>query len=309
MQIVKGLFSALCTAIALVFVAAGFVCIANGHRPLFYLIDIFTLPALSIAVVVTAVFALVRQVRAAVLGLVGVALLAIALAPQVFPHQPAAPASAQPVKMVWGNLFVKNREPQKLLPWIAEKKPDIVTLVEVNADARADLIDRLKVDYPYMVVRYDMVIASRWPLANARPRPAGFALVTVTVKTPQGPLNLAVTHLTRPWPFTAPPEQPRHFERLKDALTPLPPSKFVLTGDFNTTPSAALMRDFAKGMGLHAAPALTGTWEGQLPSLMRVTIDNVLGSADINLSHREVGPDDGSDHRPVYVEIRAAKTN
>lgn len=307
MQILKGLFSALCTAIALAFVAAGFVCIANGHRPLFYLLDIFTLPALSAAVIVTAVFAIVRQVRAACLSLLGVVLLATAMAPQVFPKQGTPDPAVQPVKMVWANLFVRNPEPQKLLPWIAEKKPDVVALVEVNADARADLIDKLKVTYPYMVVRYDMVLASRWPLSHAEPRPAGFALVTVTVKTPQGPLNLAVTHLTRPWPFTAPTDQPRHFERLKDALTPLPPSRFVLAGDFNTTPSAALMRDFAKGMGLHAAPALTGTWEGQLPSLMRVTIDNVLAGADLNLSSREVGPDDGSDHRPVYVEIRPVK--
>jgi endonuclease/exonuclease/phosphatase (EEP) superfamily protein YafD len=37
-----------------------------------------------------------------------------------------------------------------------------------------------------------------------------------------------------------------------------------------------------------------------------VTIDNVLATSDVNLSHREVGPDDGSDHRPVYVEIRSA---
>ncbi len=309
MPIARTVFSALCTAIALAFVAAGFVCIANGHRPLFYLIDIFTLPILSIAVVVTAGFALIRQVRAAVLGLVAVALLSIAMAPQVFPQQKAPAPEAQPIKMVWANLFVRNREPQRILPWIAEKKPDIVALVEVNQDARADLIDKLKIIYPYMIVRYDMVVASRWPLSHARPRPAGFALVTVTVKTPQGPLNLAVTHLTRPWPFTAPPEQPQHFERLKDALAPLPPSRFVLAGDFNTTPSAALMRDFAKGMGLHAAPALTGTWEGQLPSLMRVTIDNILASSDVNLSRREIGPDDGSDHRPVYVEIRTAKAN
>jgi len=309
MQIVRGLFSALCTAVALAFVAAGFMCVANSHRHLFYLIDIFTLPILSGAVLVTLVLAVIRQVRAAVLGVVAVVLLGLAVAPQVFPHQKRADPAAQPVRMIWANLFVRNPEPQKLLPWIAEKKPDIVALVEVNHDARADLIDRLKVDYPYMVVRYDMVIASRWPLAHADPRPAGFALVTVTVKTPRGPLNLAVTHLTRPWPFTSPPEQPRQFERLKDALTPLPPSNFVLTGDFNTTPSAAQLRDFAKSFDLHAAPALTGTWRADLPGLMRVTIDNILASKDLNLSHREVGPDDGSDHRPVYVEIRPVKTN
>jgi endonuclease/exonuclease/phosphatase (EEP) superfamily protein YafD len=83
----------------------------------------------------------------------------------------------------------------------------------------------------------------------------------------------------------------------------------VLTGDFNTTPSAAQLRDFAKDLDLHAAPAVTGTWRADLPGLMRVTIDNILASQDLNLSHREVGPDNGSDHRPVYVEISPTKTN
>ncbi len=307
MQIVRGLFSALCTAVALAFVAAGFVCVANGHRHVFYLIDIFTLPILSGAVVLTLVLALIRQVRAAILAVVAVVLLSIAMAPQVFPRQESPDPAARPIRMIWANLYVRNPEPQKLLPWIAEKKPDIIALVEVNHDARADLIDRLKVGYPYMVVRYDMVIASRWPLSHADPRPAGFALVTVSVKTPQGPLNLAVTHLTRPWPFTEPGDQPRQFARLKDSLAPLPPSRFVLTGDFNTTPSAAQLHDFAKGLDLHAAPALTGTWRADLPAPMRVNIDNILASADLNLSKREVGPDDGSDHRPVYVEIRPVR--
>lgn len=309
MQIVRGLFSALCTAIALAFVAAGFVCIANGHRHVFYLIDIFTLPILSGAVVLTLVLAAIRQVRAAVLGVIAVVLLGIATAPQAFPHQGAPDPASQPIKMIWANLYVLNPEPQKVLPWIDEKKPDIVAFVEVNHDARADLIDRLKANYPYMVVHYDMLIASRWPLAHAEPRPAGFALVTVTVKTPQGPLNLAVTHLTRPWPFTEPGDQPRQFARLKDSLSPLPPSRFLLAGDFNSTPSGAQLHDFAKGLDLHAAPAVTGTWRADLPGLLRVTIDNVLASSDLNLSSREVGPDDGSDHRPVYVEIRPVKAD
>ncbi|WP_443750510.1 endonuclease/exonuclease/phosphatase family protein [Asticcacaulis solisilvae] len=307
MQIVKGVFSALCTAIALALVASGFVCVANGHRHVFYLIDIFTLPILSVAVIAILAFAAIRQVRAAALGAVAVLLLGIAMAPQVFPHQAAPDPGAQPIRMVWANLYVLNPEPQKILPWIETKKPDIVAFVEINRDARADLIDKLKVTYPYMVVHYDMLIASRWPLAHAQPRPAGFALVTLTVKTPQGPLNLAVTHLTRPWPFTEPGDQPRQFARLEDSLKPLPPSRFVLAGDFNTTPSAAQLRDFAKSLDIHAAPALTGTWRADLPGLMRVTIDNILASSDLNLSKREVGPDDGSDHRPVYVEIRPVK--
>ncbi len=307
MRILGILFSALCTALAAALALLGFVCLATPHRPLFYLIDIFTLPILTAAVIATVIFAVVRQVRASVLGVIAVVLLAFAMAPQVMPHQRPADTTATPIKLVWGNMWVQNPHPQKILPWLAQKKPDIVALVEVNGHERADLIRRLKPDYPYMTVRYDMVVASRYPMAHAIARPAGFALVTVTVTTPQGPVFLAVTHLTRPWPFTAPADQPRQFARLSDSLKPLPTSRVIVVGDFNTTPSAAQLRDFARGLDLHTVPALRGTWETSLPNLMRVTIDNVLGSADLHLSHRDVGPDDGSDHRPVYVEIYPTK--
>jgi len=182
-----------------------------------------------------------------------------------------------------------------------------VTLVEVAPAQRKAMIKALKADYPYMAVRYDMIVASRWPITNPKPREAGFALMTLTVKAPEGPINLAVTHLTRPWPFTDPRAQPRQFDRLADALAPLPDGRIVLVGDFNTTPSAALMRDFAGKLDLHTVPALRGTWESALPSIGRVTIDNVLASGDLHLSGRETGPANGSDHSPVYVEIRATQ--
>ncbi len=299
-------FSAVCTALGALAVALGFICVANPHRPLFYLIDIFTLPILSVTAVLTALFMLVRQPRAAALGTLATVLLIIAMAPQVFPKQAPADANAKPVKLLWANMFVRNATQEKLLPWVAAKNPDIVALVEVAPAQRKDMIDKLKIDYPYMAVRYDMIVASRYPIANAKPRPAGFALVTLTVKTPQGPLNLAVTHLTRPWPFTQPKDQPRQFARLADALMPLPDGRMVLVGDFNTTPSAALLHDFTGKLDLHTVPALNGTWESALPSIGRVTIDNVLATRDLNLSRRETGPANGSDHSPVYVEIRTA---
>ena len=82
----------------------------------------------------------------------------------------------------------------------------------------------------------------------------------------------------------------------------------VLVGDFNSSPYAAHLRDFAERREMSMAYGLPGTWYSVLPAIGRVTIDNVLVSRDLHLSNRQVGPNTGSDHSPVYVEIRPAKT-
>ena len=82
---------------------------------------------------------------------------------------------------------------------------------------------------------------------------------------------------------------------------------FVLVGDFNTPPCAAQLHDFTRRMGLHTAPALWGTWRTNLPGFLRITIDNAMASPDLNLGRRQVGSFDGSDHRPIVVDIRPVK--
>jgi len=140
-------------------------------------------------------------------------------------------------------------------------------MVEVNPFARDAMMASLKRDRPYVITRYDMVVASRWPLMNVRRGGVGFALLTTTVKAPGGDLTLAVAHLTRPWPFSDPVDQPRQLARLSAAVKPMTDRHFVMVGDFNTPPSASGLGDFLKQRNLHAAPAFFGTWISVLPGV------------------------------------------
>jgi len=302
----KSLLSWLCVAVSAAFAVAGVICLCNPHRALLYLLDIFTLPVLTGAVLWLAFILAVRQFRAAAVAGLAVLILASAMGPQVFPAQKPA-ADTPPVRLVFANLLIRNRQPERILPWIAAERPDVVAAVEANPWARQKLMDALRRERPYVVTRYDMVVASRWPITDPLPRGQGFALITMTIKVPGGDLKLAVAHLTRPWPFKDPEDQPRQFARLEAALAPLARDHFVLVGDFNTPPCAAQLHDFARHMDLHTAPALWGTWRTNLPGPLRVTIDNAMASPDLNLSRRRVGGFDGSDHRPIAVDIRPAK--
>lgn len=303
---ISTLFSGLCIAVAAIPIALGLICLANPHRPLFYLIDIFSVPILSGAVLLAGLFLMIRQPRAAMVSGFGAALLLAAVVPQAWPSHAPADDKAEPVRLIWSNRFMRNTEPEKLLDWVAEKDPDIVVLAEVTPGKRETVIGGLRKTLPHIVERYDMIIASRWPLSRMRAPDDRFALVSVSVKTPAGPIRLAATHLTRPWPFQPPDYQPRHFDKLDRNLGNTQ-ERLVLVGDFNTTPSAALISNFAKDQSLKPAPGLLGTWPSSLPAFARVSIDNVLATPDLNLSNRQTGPGLGSDHNPVYVEIRPAR--
>lgn len=294
-------------AVAVVMVAVAVLCLANPHRAAFYLIDIFSVPLFTSFVAVTAVLGLLRQKWSGGFAVMACLLMGIALWPQMSPIQAAPAHEAKPVRLVFANLLIRNMEPERLLPWVEEQDADIVAVIEANGRAKSVLIEGLRKTRPHIATRYDMVVASRYPLRWIRPRPAGFALMTVDVDAPGRTFTLAVAHLTRPWPFSDPQDQPRQFARMSRSLGREMRQDFVLVGDFNTTPSASAMRDFMNDTGLHNAAGVRGTWPSFLPSLLRVSIDNALASPDLVLSHRQVGGFTGSDHRPVSVDIRQAR--
>lgn len=299
--------SAVCVVIALPIVATGVICLLNPIDGLLYLIDIFTQPLLTASVLLTIAILLLRRYRVAAFSALGVALMLVSILPQTVPNQAPVDEDATPLTLVWSNMFVQNPVPQKILPWIAEKNPDIVVLVEVTYKQRKAMADILKDSYPYVTRSNDMIIASRYPVTTPTARVRGFIAYSMTVRTPKGPITLVAAHLTRPWPYTAEGKQPYQFEHLYEGLKYLPREKMVLVGDFNSSPYAAHLRDFAKRRDMSIAYGLPGTWYSVLPAIGRVTIDNVLVSRDLHLSNRQVGPSTGSDHSPVYVEIRPAK--
>lgn len=303
----RTLLSALCLVPAVLSAGLGLVCLFNPHRPLLYLIDIFTLPGLSTTLVLAAILWGFRLRPASWIATGAVVLFVLAIWPQAFPRQLPADRGQPRVRMVFANMLIRNERPKKILPWITMQNPDVIAMVEVNPFARQAMMAELQHDRPYVVTRYDMVMASRYPLSNVQRGGVGFALMTATVKAPSGDITVAVAHLTRPWPFTDSGDQPRQFARLSEALKPLAGHRFILVGDFNTPPCASGLGDFMRARKLHAAGALGGTWISVLPGFLRVNIDNAMASGDLNLSRRRVGPYDGSDHRPVVVDIYPAK--
>ncbi len=81
--------------------------------------------------------------------------------------------------------------------------------------------------------------------------------------------------------------------------------RFVVLGDFNTTPWSVRFSELLERSGLSESPlgrGLTATWTSRNP-LFGLPIDHVLVGRDIQVLDQEVGRDIASDHYPVSATL------
>ena len=82
----------------------------------------------------------------------------------------------------------------------------------------------------------------------------------------------------------------------------------IVLGDLNTTPWSAGYRELLEEAGLEDTRegyGLQTTWPSFLPAALRIPVDHVLVTPDLAAADRQVGPEVGSDHLPVWVELAA----
>ena len=303
-MLLRRLFAVLCALIALVPMAVAAVCWASPHRPLLYLIDIFTLPALSLSIVMTVAFLALRQPIAAGACTAAVIIFVVALAPQAFPRQPAAVAGKPSLRVVFANLYIYNPRPERLLAFIQREKPDIVATVETAERAHLVLIPSLEVLYPYHYYWGQTAVLSRFPIANPQHSPYEMSLMTNDIATPSGTVHLAVTHFDEPLPLRH-NFQSAQAQYLEDNAALPGQRNTVIVGDFNSDFSAFRLQGIARTLGLHALGAPSGSWPTFIPSFFRIAIDNAMAGPEWRLSDRHVSPAFGSDHRAIAFTMQA----
>ncbi|MBV6626701.1 MAG: endonuclease/exonuclease/phosphatase family protein [Rivularia sp. (in: Bacteria)] len=81
----------------------------------------------------------------------------------------------------------------------------------------------------------------------------------------------------------------------------------IVIGDFNSTPWYGVFRRLLNKSGLINSQRGFGiqtTWHSLLPPVLRISIDNCLHSKSLTTVRRFVGQDIGSDHLPLFVELK-----
>jgi endonuclease/exonuclease/phosphatase (EEP) superfamily protein YafD len=225
-------------------------------------------------------------------------------------HGPGDPVH---VRVASVNVLFTNSDFQRVADFIHRERPDAVVLVEMTAEWRRSLVG-LNREYPYHyetngVGARGVNLWSRLPMKDvgvlpidARQEPA----IQATLVAPQGRL-LRLFGVHTSWPM-APPSAARRNEqfellaRYARATTGLP---LVVVGDLNVTPFSPHFRRLLADGRLRSAADGFG-WVPTWPSFLLpagIQIDHALVNAAVTVKSFRSGAADGSDHRPIIVDL------
>lgn len=211
------------------------------------------------------------------------------------------------LKLVTVNLLWNNQQHQSLHDWLRAEAPDIVVTQETTP-RWASALDRLDGPFPHRRLpgpMDDLAILSRHPFAmreKAGIRTHG-TLAIATVSVGHRRVDLMALHASVP---TSPERRLARDAMFDDIArfarhnrTPL-----IVAGDFNATPWNRSMRRLVRESPMRHAPGFwRPTWTAWVPHWMGLPIDHVLAAGECRVVDRRVGPDIGSDHRPLVATI------
>ncbi len=209
------------------------------------------------------------------------------------------------------NLDARNDDYEAVADLIREREPDVLGALELTPAWLTALEEPLRAyTSRRLEVRegaYGAGIFSRLELRDDEVVfPAGpeYPLLLGTVKAGSGPARLALIHPRVPG---TPGDAEAHETLIEAAGRAVAAAKSgAVIGDLNTTPWSARYRKLVDEVGLddtRAGYGLEATWPAFLPGFLRIPIDHVLTTPDLAATGREVGPNVGSDHLPVWVEL------
>ena len=216
------------------------------------------------------------------------------------------------VRVVFTNISIRNDDTGKLAAWIKVSDPDVVVATEVSPRHVAQLAQAM-VEYPFQVLEprrhpFGMAVYSRYPfsdeavteLTGDTPPARVPIMVTADVETPGGMLHVAGFHV---FPPMTPQWRAWRNEQLGiagDILAEVDAPKLVV-GDFNATPWSAGLRAFQSENDLSGfnSQATWPIWFG----FAGIPIDHAFASRDLPIIKIETGPDIGSEHWPLLVDV------
>ncbi|NOY29791.1 MAG: hypothetical protein GXP28_06320 [Planctomycetes bacterium] len=231
------------------------------------------------------------------------------LAPLYFRDR--VPTDTQPLRIVSINVLFENPQHERVLDCIRQETPDLVLLMEVNASWQPALTT-LKSQFPYSLFEtkegsFGIALFSKLPLENLQLLDfgsIGTPSIQATVRVDGTPVQIVGAHFIPPMNGEKSRLRNQYLIAAAQELARTPGPRLLL-GDLNITPWSPYFRDLLKLGGLRNSQIGFGiqpTWLAALP------IDHLLHSDDVAILDRRIGPDVGSDHRPLIVDFAVKKT-
>jgi endonuclease/exonuclease/phosphatase (EEP) superfamily protein YafD len=286
--------------------------------------------AVACAFVTLAAFVARRWSRF-IVGLACVAALGWSLHPYLaLPPRVEPPAGAgAPLRIVWANLHNWSTGGEALTRLLEVEAPDVAILTELSENHRNAALAATAYDFRSSFPAgsaFDVMLLARMRPAEVRfDYTHGVAFPVMEVRfcannASTGCLAVVALHAPRPsLPWGAFGVRATQRDELLALAASLARHRLeardhvLLLGDFNAVPYSTAFRDLLSASGLadsSRAPAERPmrpwpTWFSSWPGI-GLAIDHALVSPGVRIVERRLGPDIGSDHRPLVLHVRLA---
>ena len=222
-----------------------------------------------------------------------------------------------------------NPDPQQLIQYLNEKPIDVVSILEITPDTLPQFEAGLT-NYQLVAAepRYTShgsawfvskgaIAAGMKPLSSEvihLPADSDRPILTMTVSIDGEPITFVCFHAIRPQSAARLDYQAQEFTALAhwSQQQTQAGDKWVVIGDFNSTPWARLFREILQTQEwVNSQPGfgLQPTWNSQFPKFLQIPIDHCFHSPIFKTLRREVGAKIGSDHLPLFVELGWNRAN
>lgn len=219
--------------------------------------------------------------------------------------------TAKSLRVASINLLMQNSHHAEVLNFVRDTSPDIVLFLEVDP-VWGRVLQELAVDWPYSHTRpqrnnFGIAIFSRIPLDPLEIEPLGrnYPALIAQLEVEGTPITLLGMHPMSP--MTRERHEFRDWQlRRAGELIAESSGEKLLMGDLNCTSWSPAFHDLVARSALGDSRLGRGaqpSWPTGLPSLMRIPIDHCLVSPGLEVVDRWTGPDIGSDHLPIVVDL------
>jgi endonuclease/exonuclease/phosphatase (EEP) superfamily protein YafD len=218
--------------------------------------------------------------------------------------------AATQLRLVMVNVLAENTRYADVDRLIRRERPDVVGLVEVthewiNGLAEIRAAYPFRVEFPGWSEGLALWFRERPEIIDppARALPEGSPFVHAEFVYAGRRRHLWLVHPAMPFVRRNRPELPA----LAAVIGRTPGSRIVF-GDFNTTEGSPGFADFIQTTGLRDSRLGFGrqpSWPADMP--YRLALEHALVSTDLAVVARRLGPEIGSDHFPLILDVAPAE--
>jgi endonuclease/exonuclease/phosphatase (EEP) superfamily protein YafD len=270
-------------------------------------------PHLAITLLVfSALWLALKKCRLALACATFAVLNALLVGSLLLPAKSGVPSSGAKLRLVSLNVLTSNLKTDLVLDFLRTSDADVIFLMEVN-DRWIDGLMPLKTIYPHCTVvpradNFGIALFSKLPLAETNVIEFGEAEVpsiTAQIKLAGREFFLLGTHPLPPGSADYARMRNEQLQKIK-ALIQQQSLPAVVIGDLNTTPWSPYFSDLLKGTGLKNTSQGLGVFNSWPAGLqwLGIPIDHCLVSPQFAVLKKQLGPQVGSDHLPIIIDLQ-----